>query len=190
MKMCPVLCLSSLDFLTDALRLLLLFLLEHKITQNATSVDRIYNSLVRAPDGTVRELPLVIPRPVPGLISRRVLVQDFLHGVYVDVLGLPITALPFLTHFLLPAPPWYCNISYCSPLSRAREEMRKKGIDPDSPESKLFGRQLLKSLTTVFGRTILETGFFHAGKSVQAQTPMLAAFKVTRHSFERFIGRG
>jgi hypothetical protein len=49
---------------------------------NATLVDRIYNSLVRAPDGTVRELPLVIPRPVPGLMSRRVLVQDFLHGVY------------------------------------------------------------------------------------------------------------
>lgn len=40
--------------------------------------------------------------------------------------------------------------------------MLKKGIDPDSPESKLFARQLLKALTTVFGRTILETGFFHA----------------------------
>jgi len=53
-------------------------------------------------------------------------------------------------------------VCHLSPLSRAREEMIKKGIDPDSPESKLFGRQLLKSLTTVFGRTILETGFFHA----------------------------
>lgn len=45
---------------------------------------------------------------------------------------------------------------------RAREEMAKKGIDPDSPEAKLFGRKLLTALTNVFGRTILETGFFHA----------------------------
>ena len=47
-------------------------------------------------------------------------------------------------------------------LLRAREEMAKKGIDPNSPEAKLFGRKLLTSLTNVFGRTILETGFFHA----------------------------
>jgi len=48
------------------------------------------------------------------------------------------------------------------PLSRAREEMLKKGIDPESPEAKLFGRKLLKALTFCFGRNILETGFFHA----------------------------
>ena len=41
--------------------------------------------------------------------------------------------------------------------------MLNKGIDPDSPEAQLFGRKLLKSLTDVFGRCILETGFFHAG---------------------------
>jgi len=40
--------------------------------------------------------------------------------------------------------------------------MIKKGIDPDSPEAKIFGRKLLTALTQVFGRTILETGFFHA----------------------------
>merc|ERR1740124_1118068 len=40
--------------------------------------------------------------------------------------------------------------------------MIKKGIDPDSPEAKIFGRKLLTALTEVFGRTILETGFFHA----------------------------
>jgi aarF domain-containing kinase len=39
--------------------------------------------------------------------------------------------------------------------------MLKKGIDPDSPEAKLFGRNLLGALTEVFGRNILETGFFH-----------------------------
>ena len=41
--------------------------------------------------------------------------------------------------------------------------MLNKGIDPDSPEAQLFGRRLLKALTDVFGRCILETGFFHAG---------------------------
>ncbi|KAI2507987.1 ABC1 family-like protein [Fragilaria crotonensis] len=47
-------------------------------------------------------------------------------------------------------------------VAEAREEMAKKGISPDSPEAKLFGRKLLTALTNVFGRTILETGFFHA----------------------------
>jgi hypothetical protein len=50
------------------------------------------------------------------------------------------------------------------PLSRAREEMQKRGIDPESPEAKLFARNLLSALTKTFGRNILETGFFHAGK--------------------------
>lgn len=52
------------------------------------------------------------------------------------------------------------------PLSRAREEMLKKGIDPNGPESKLFGRKLIKSLTDVFGKCILEAGFFHADPHV------------------------
>jgi hypothetical protein len=47
------------------------------------------------------------------------------------------------------------------PLSRAAEEMSRRGIKPDSPEAQLFGRKLLRSLTDVFGRCILETGFFH-----------------------------
>lgn len=54
---------------------------EFDFVAEAVAMDRIYQSLVRAPDGTARELPLVVPRPVPGLVSRRVLVQDFLHGV-------------------------------------------------------------------------------------------------------------
>eukprot|EP00793_Prasinoderma_coloniale_P001180 PRCOL_00006171-RA len=48
------------------------------------------------------------------------------------------------------------------PLSRAGEEMAKRGIEPGSPESKLFGRKLLSSLTQAFGCMILEDGLFHA----------------------------
>jgi aarF domain-containing kinase len=102
---------------------------EFDFVAEAVAMDRIYNSLARDPLGNEREIPLVLPRPVHGLVSQRVLVMDYLRGV---------------------------------PLSRARDEMIKKGIDPDSPEAKLFGRNLLSSLTAVFGRNILETGFFHA----------------------------
>jgi len=131
---------------------------EFDFVAEAVSMDRIYEAIVTAPDGTPRDLPLVVPRPIRGLVSRRVLVMDFLKGV---------------------------------PLSRAKEEMIKKGIDPKSPEAKLFARKLLAALTTVFGRyvpeyprtllsgsslsrgsylqeiplfsrNILETGFFHA----------------------------
>ena len=50
------------------------------------------------------------------------------------------------------------------PLSRAADEMQRKGIEADSVEAKLFARKLLKSLTTAFGWSILESGFFHAGE--------------------------
>lgn len=104
--------------------------MEFDFVTEATNMERIYTHLTRSMDGSTRtEPPLVMPRVVPGLVSRRVLVMDYLHGV---------------------------------PLSRAREEMLKKGIDPDGPEAKLFGRKLLTALTEVFGRTMLETGFFHA----------------------------
>jgi aarF domain-containing kinase len=102
---------------------------EFDFVAEAVAMDRIYNSLKQSPDGRPRELPLVLPRPVAGLISRRVLVMDFLRGV---------------------------------PLSRAKEQMAAQGVDPDSPEAKLFSRELLSGLTTCFGQTILETGFFHA----------------------------
>ena len=54
---------------------------EFDFVAEAVSMDRIYQALARAPDGTPREVPLVIPRPVPGLVSRRVLVMDYLEGV-------------------------------------------------------------------------------------------------------------
>jgi aarF domain-containing kinase len=85
---------------------------EFDFVAEAVAMDRIYQSLVRSADGSEpTELPLVLPRPVPGLVSKRVLVMDYLKGV---------------------------------PLSRAREEMQKKGYGPDSPEAQLFGRKLLK----------------------------------------------
>jgi len=103
---------------------------EFDFVAEAAAMDRIYQTITKDENGMPCEPPLIVPRPVDGLVSKRVLVMDYLHGV---------------------------------PLSRLREEMVKKGIDPDSPESKLFGRKLLSALTNTFGRCILETGFFHAG---------------------------
>eukprot|EP00555_Chaetoceros_dichaeta_P015258 CAMPEP_0198271814 /NCGR_PEP_ID=MMETSP1447-20131203/50669_1 /TAXON_ID=420782 /ORGANISM="Chaetoceros dichaeta, Strain CCMP1751" /LENGTH=626 /DNA_ID=CAMNT_0043964623 /DNA_START=117 /DNA_END=1997 /DNA_ORIENTATION=+ len=103
---------------------------EFDFVAEASAMTRIYDTMTRdRVTGMTIESPLVIPRPVEGLVSKRVLVMDYLEGV---------------------------------PLSRAREEMLKKGIDPDGAEAKLFGRKLLKALTYTFGRCILETGFFHA----------------------------
>lgn len=102
---------------------------EFNFLAEAVAMDRIYDTVTKDKDGLPCESPIVMPRPVQGLVSRRVLVMDYLEGV---------------------------------PLSRAAEEMLKRGITPDSPESQLFGRKLLRSLTDVFGRCILETGFFHA----------------------------
>lgn len=102
---------------------------EFDFVAEAVAMDRIYETVTRDENGLPCESPIVLPRPVTGLISKRVLVMDYLKGV---------------------------------PLSRAAEEMLKKGIDPGSPESQLFGRKLLRALTDVFGRCILETGFFHA----------------------------
>lgn len=103
---------------------------EFDFVAEAVAMDRIYQALTRSMDGTeLTESPVVVPRPVAGLISKRVLVMDYLKGV---------------------------------PLSRAQEEMARRGIDPESPEAKLFGRNLLKALTSSFGRNVLETGFFHA----------------------------
>lgn len=92
---------------------------EFDFVAEAVAMDRIFNALTRSMDGKTTEPPFVLPRPVPGLVSKRVLVMDYLKGV---------------------------------PLSRAREEMAKRGIEADSPESKLFGRKLLTALTYGFGR--------------------------------------
>ena len=118
-----------LDYYTVFSELELQLADEFDFTKEAASMERIYTSLTTDEYGNVVESPIVMPRPVDNLVSKRVLVMDYLHG---------------------------------TPLSGAAEVMAKKGIKPDSPESQLFARKLLKSLTAVFGRTILEKGYFHA----------------------------
>ena len=77
---------------------------EFDFVAEAVAMERVYETVTRDEYGLPCESPVVIPRPVTGLISKRVLVMDYLKGV---------------------------------PLSRAAEEMLKKGIEPNSPESQL-----------------------------------------------------
>jgi aarF domain-containing kinase len=102
---------------------------EFNFLAEAVAMERIYTTMTTDEYGMSCSSPIVLPRPVQGLVSRRVLVMDYLQGV---------------------------------PLSRAADEMAKRGIAMNSPEGQLFGRKLLRSLTDVFGKCILETGFFHA----------------------------
>eukprot|EP00985_Skeletonema_marinoi_P034789 scaffold44889_cov234-Skeletonema_marinoi.AAC.1 len=90
----------------------------------AASMERMHNILTTDENGAKRESPIVTPRSIPALVSKRVLVMDYLKGV---------------------------------PLSRASDEMKRKGIAPDGVEAKLFARKLLNSLTTAFGWSILES---------------------------------
>jgi aarF domain-containing kinase len=104
---------------------------EFDFEAEAASMERMHNILTTGENGLHRESPIVTPRSIPALVSKRVLVMDYLKGV---------------------------------PLSRVSGEMQRKGIAADGVEAKLFARKLLKSLTTAFGWSILESGFFHAGK--------------------------
>ena len=71
---------------------------EFDFVAEAAAMERIYNHLIVDPETKAkRELPLRMPRPVSKLVTRRVLVMDYLEGV---------------------------------PLSRAGEEMKKRGIKP------------------------------------------------------------
>lgn len=55
---------------------------EFDFVAEAVAMDRIYTTLSRTPDRSApAELPIVMPRPIPGLVSRRVLVMDYLPGV-------------------------------------------------------------------------------------------------------------
>lgn len=102
---------------------------EFDFEAEASSMERMHQILTTDESGAQRESPIVTPRSVPALVSKRVLVMDFLKGV---------------------------------PLSRASDMMKSKGIEPDGVEARLFAQKLLKSLTTAFGWSILESGFFHA----------------------------
>ncbi len=54
---------------------------EFDFVAESVAMDRIYDCVTKDENGLPCESPIVIPRPVPGLVSKRVLVMDYLKGV-------------------------------------------------------------------------------------------------------------
>jgi aarF domain-containing kinase len=54
---------------------------EFDFVAEAVAMDRIYDCVTKDENGFPCESPIVLPRPVPGLVSKRVLVMDYLKGV-------------------------------------------------------------------------------------------------------------
>jgi len=54
---------------------------EFDFVAEAVAMDRIHACVTRDANGLPCESPIVLPRPVPGLVSKRVLVMDYLKGV-------------------------------------------------------------------------------------------------------------
>ena len=54
---------------------------EFDFVAEAVAMDRVYQTITRDENGLPFEPPIVLPRPVGGLVSKRVLVMDYLKGV-------------------------------------------------------------------------------------------------------------
>ncbi len=96
----------------------------------AQAMEKIAAAVAHTPDGRPAVAPLVVPRAINGLVSKRVIVMDFIHG---------------------------------TPLTKLKEKMAEKGIKEGSPESAVFSRRLLSSLTEAFSRMLFGDGFIHGG---------------------------
>ena len=144
---------------------------EFDFVAEAVAMDRIYGTINKDEFGRTVDSPsVVMPRPVSGLVSKRgkrefgrsIPKQQYLflfspHATLIFALTLSPFGHLCVTNYKVLVMDYLDGV----PLSRAADEMSKRGISPDSPEAQLFGRKLLRSLTDVFGRCILETGFFH-----------------------------
>jgi len=73
--------LSPVDYYTIFSELEVQLANEFDFLQESQAMDAIYQSLATSMDGTTQtEIPVVIPRPISGLMSSRVLVMDYLKG--------------------------------------------------------------------------------------------------------------
>ena len=94
----------------------------------AQSTQKVAAAVCHTPSNKLRTAPVFVPLPIPGLVTKRVMVMEFVEGVA---------------------------------LSRAAQEMSKRGIKPGSPESILFGRTLLSALTDAYAAMIFGSGIIH-----------------------------
>ncbi len=102
---------------------------EFDFEREAISMTRIADGLAKLPGGP----PVRVPRPVAGLVTKRVLVMDFIPGT-------PL-----------------------SRLAAAAAARKATGGDSIAAQAltKLAGARLLRSLSDAFGAMMLREGFFH-----------------------------
>ena len=134
---------------------------------------RIRAALNSDVDGTPRHSPLVVPRPVDGLVCKRVLVMDYLDGEPLSRAVEQARILSGMGRLGTRLGAARAVGAYLGQISRASRphlaQMRLRGIDPEGAEAKLFGTRLLSTLTDAFGRTILSDGCEHS-KSTTSTT--------------------
>ena len=102
---------------------------EFDFQREASSMTRIADALAAQPGGP----PVRVPRPVPGLVAKRVMVMDFIPGT-------PLSRL--------------------AAAAAARKAAGGDGLAAQAL-TKLAGARLLRSLSDAFGAMMLGDGFFH-----------------------------
>uniref|UniRef100_A0A0G4FBR3 Protein kinase domain-containing protein n=1 Tax=Chromera velia CCMP2878 TaxID=1169474 RepID=A0A0G4FBR3_9ALVE len=94
----------------------------------AQAAQKVLAAVTHTPGNAPAPAPLDVPQVIPGLVTKRVMVMEFVDG---------------------------------TPLNMLSEEMKRRGVDPDSDESKFAGRAILSALTEAYARMIFGPGFIH-----------------------------
>ncbi|XP_024970494.1 uncharacterized aarF domain-containing protein kinase 1-like isoform X2 [Cynara cardunculus var. scolymus] len=98
---------------------------EFDFKREADAMERIRSFLSENNRKTV----VKVPRVIRGVVTRRVLVMEYIDGI---------------------------------PILNLKDEIMKRGIDPDGKIAAAAKQNILKSLTLAYGQMILKSGFFHA----------------------------
>ena len=114
---------------------------EFDFEREAASMNRIADVLAALPNGA----PVRVPRPVAGLVAKRVMVMDYIPGT-------PLSKL--------------------AAEAAARAAAGSSGIAAQAL-TKIAGTRLLRSLSDAFGAMLLREGFFHGDPHVRSpQLPL------------------
>ena len=122
-----------LDYYTVFSELEAQLLQEFDFRKEAAAMKAVAESLSTMPGGS----PLVVPRPVDGLVSELVLVMDYIPGVPLSQLAKESSA------------------------SAGREEGERESGGLKNHAKRLLGRRLLRALTESYGKMLLIDGYFH-----------------------------
>jgi aarF domain-containing kinase len=96
--------------------------------REAQATQKIAAAVAHTPRNKQGKQHVLVPLPIPGLVTKKVMVMQFVEG---------------------------------QALSQLAKSMENSGVAPGSPESLLFGRKLLGSLTDAYSHMIFGSGIIH-----------------------------